>query len=217
MPWQSTPCAEGVTPSFEQFAKVVAESLDEYFPEHAYPANQLRIIAEPGRYFATAASTLFTLVQGKRKTGQAEEYLYYINDGVYGSFNCIMFDHASPEPLTMDEFTRRHEQDVPCSTAFFPTSIAEPQYVSERPNAMLQAVGVSSHAGRGRQPRGTIFGPTCDSMDVIVKNFAIDELQVGDYLAFEHMGAYTSAAASQFNGVPLPEVKYIRSDNDNEG
>lgn len=24
-------------------------------------------------------------------------YMYYVNDGVYGSFNCILFDHAELE------------------------------------------------------------------------------------------------------------------------
>ena len=25
-------------------------------------------------------------------------YMYYVNDGVYGSFNCLMYDHAEVEP-----------------------------------------------------------------------------------------------------------------------
>lgn len=24
--------------------------------------------------------------------------MYYVNDGVYGSFNCLVFDHATVEP-----------------------------------------------------------------------------------------------------------------------
>jgi ornithine decarboxylase len=30
-------------------------------------------------------------------------YMYYINDGVYGSFNCLVFDHAIVEPKTLKE------------------------------------------------------------------------------------------------------------------
>ncbi len=26
------------------------------------------------------------------------KYMYYINDGVYGSFNCVLYDHYVPEP-----------------------------------------------------------------------------------------------------------------------
>ena len=25
-------------------------------------------------------------------------FMYYVNDGVYGSFNCLMYDHATVEP-----------------------------------------------------------------------------------------------------------------------
>jgi ornithine decarboxylase len=52
---------------------------------------------------------------------------------------------------------------------------------------------------------GTIFGRTCDSLDVIAKG-EMEELEVGDWLYFPLMGAYTSATASEFNGFPKPEI-----------
>ena len=51
-----------------------------------------------------------------------------------------------------------------------------------------------------------LFGRTCDSLDVIAKGL-MEELEVGDWLYFPLMGAYTSATASEFNGFPKPEVK----------
>jgi hypothetical protein len=30
------------------------------------------------------------------------EFLYYLSDGVYGSFNNIIFDHAKPQPVLLD-------------------------------------------------------------------------------------------------------------------
>lgn len=30
-------------------------------------------------------------------------YMYYVNDGVYGSFNCLVFDHATVVPETVKE------------------------------------------------------------------------------------------------------------------
>jgi ornithine decarboxylase len=53
--------------------------------------------------------------------------------------------------------------------------------------------------------KGTIFGRTCDSLDVIA-NGSMEELDVGDWLYFPLMGAYTSATASEFNGFPKPSV-----------
>jgi len=50
-----------------------------------------------------------------------------------------------------------------------------------------------------------LFGRTCDSLDVIAKG-EMEELEVGDWLYFPLMGAYTSATASEFNGFPKPEL-----------
>ena len=58
---------------------------------------------------------------------------------------------------------------------------------------------------RGQSP-GIIFGRTCDSVDVIARAEAMEELRVGDWLWFPEMGAYTRATASEFNGFPRPDV-----------
>lgn len=87
-----------------QIAAVVNEALDTYFP----PDDSVRIIAEPGRYMVASAFTLAVNIIAKRSivpdtadadgSTQASSHMYYVNDGVYGSFNCIMYDHAHPEP-----------------------------------------------------------------------------------------------------------------------
>ena len=51
----------------------------------------------------------------------------------------------------------------------------------------------------------TLFGRTCDSLDVVAKG-QMERLEVGDWLWFPMMGAYTSATASEFNGFPKPDV-----------
>jgi ornithine decarboxylase len=52
---------------------------------------------------------------------------------------------------------------------------------------------------------GILFGRTCDSLDVIARG-NMQELEVGDWLYFPLMGAYTSATASEFNGFPKPDL-----------
>jgi len=201
-PNQSTTTVEGQTPSFEEFATVIEAALTKYFPASKHP--NLQIIAEPGRYFATAWATLFAQVQGKRevrgKNGE-KQFLYYINDGIYGSFNCIMFDHAHPVPIPLNDFlesdtTIKLSPDLYFRNNFVGRTISHAQF-STTPN---------------RLSRGTIFGPTCDSMDVLIKDHPMRELHVGDTLVFEHMGAYTSAAATTFNGCKMPLVRYMRSE-----
>ena len=57
----------------------------------------------------------------------------------------------------------------------------------------------------------TIFGPTCDSIDVIARSVLLPRLSVGDWLYFQNTGAYSSAAASSFNGFSPSEKMYVCS------
>ena len=63
----------------------------------------------------------------------------------------------------------------------------------------------SKPTARRRSP-GVLFGRTCDSVDVIARAESMEELEVGDWLWFPAMGAYTRATASEFNGFPTPTV-----------
>ena len=54
-----------------------------------------------------------------------------------------------------------------------------------------------------KKQESILFGRTCDSLDVIARG-QMEEMEVGDWLYFPLMGAYTSATASEFNGFPKP-------------
>ena len=57
--------------------------------------------------------------------------------------------------------------------------------------------------------RASIWGPTCDSIDCVCSDIKLPVgLEVGDWLGFEDMGAYTICAASQFNGFAQSGVVY---------
>ncbi|MCC6473138.1 MAG: type III PLP-dependent enzyme [Burkholderiales bacterium] len=56
----------------------------------------------------------------------------------------------------------------------------------------------------------TVAGPTCDSIDVVMRDEAMpSDLQEGDFLYIRNAGAYTTAYASRFNGFPLPELRVV--------
>jgi len=160
---------------FTDIAAELRQALDTYFPE----SSGVHIIAEPGRYFVAGAHALAVSVYARRNNmadrNQDEEnlsepeFLYYVTDGVYGSFNCLIFDHAQPKP----EFLNKPADDN--------------LYTS------------------------TIFGPTCDSIDCIAKNIMLPKLEVGDWIYFDHMGAYTISASTEFNGFKRPFLWYIYS------
>lgn len=46
----------------------------------------------------------------------------------------------------------------------------------------------------------TLFGPTCDSVDKLAQIALPHTIQVGDYIEFAYMGAYSSATTTGFNG-----------------
>lgn len=53
-----------------------------------------------------------------------------------------------------------------------------------------------------------IAGPTCDSVDVCMRDELFPEdLEEGDFIYIANAGAYTTAYASNFNGFPLPDVR----------
>lgn len=167
--------------TFEEICSVLRPALDTHFPE----SMGVRIISEPGRYFAASAFTVAVNIIAKRKVprdlpahaldGEVEltandepMFMYYVNDGVYGSFNCLMFDHAEVEPTLLGDY-----------------GCDEPLYTS------------------------SVWGPTCDGLDCIREEVELPELDAGDWIIFKDMGAYTMSAASTFNGMPKPRCYYI--------
>jgi ornithine decarboxylase len=58
--------------------------------------DQYEVIAEPGRFFAEKIATLYTPVIG------VKDGAVTIDESLYGAFNCILMDHAEPEPEVDD-------------------------------------------------------------------------------------------------------------------
>ncbi len=56
----------------------------------------------------------------------------------------------------------------------------------------------------------TVAGPTCDSVDIIMREQMLPQDLIADDFAYiPNAGAYTTAYASNFNGFPLPEVRIL--------
>ena len=52
----------------------------------------------------------------------------------------------------------------------------------------------------------TLAGPTCDSADVIARDYPMPPLEVGDIVVSPMMGAYTAVTPSRFNGIPATPI-----------
>ncbi|KAK4147113.1 pyridoxal-dependent decarboxylase [Dichotomopilus funicola] len=154
--------------TFEQMAGVLRTALDEYFPAH----SGINLIAEPGRYYASTAFTIACNVIARRSIEDiaATSYMLYVNDGLYGNFSSIMFDHQHPVAKILRSGGHT---------------------VYDTPAADATEDGIEY----------SIWGPTCDGIDRITESIRFPQLlDVGDWLYFEDMGAYTKCSATTFNG-----------------
>jgi ornithine decarboxylase len=81
------------TVNVETFARRMRQELDRLFDK------EIDIIAEPGRALCGPAGMLITRVVG-RSIRNNKNY-YYLDDGVYGDFSGIVFDHCKYEFRTL--------------------------------------------------------------------------------------------------------------------
>ncbi|XP_035892489.1 ornithine decarboxylase 1-like [Anopheles stephensi] len=155
----------------DRYAKAVNVAIDHYFPAEL----DIRIIAEPGRYYVASAVTLVSFVDSKRVLKEKQEdgtektrMYYYLNDGVFGTFYCTA-----------------HE--------------AQP------------AIPIVERKTGAKEYNSSVWGPTCDVMDLILPDVLLPELDIGDSVVFENVGAYGQVLSCRFNGFAIPKVvAYLR-------
>ncbi|KAG7399647.1 Mitochondrial 2-oxoadipate and 2-oxoglutarate transporter [Phytophthora boehmeriae] len=181
------PGTENAPIRFEDCARELKTSLAQHFPQ----GTGVQVISEPGRFFAASTHTLAVNVIGRKvaptfdtpgqppvlasaaaANGQTPNYMYFVNDGLYGSFNCLVYDHPTIQPVILTDA------------------------------AQLEATQLH---------KASLWGPTCDGMDCIMKEVQLPLMNIGQWILFPSMGAYTCAAGSDFNGFAPPQKIYFDS------
>jgi ornithine decarboxylase len=71
---------------FTELAKTLNAEFERLFPP------EMEILAEPGRFLVATACTLVVEIIGEAVRGGKRSY--YVNDGVYGTFSGVLFDHC---------------------------------------------------------------------------------------------------------------------------
>jgi ornithine decarboxylase len=61
----------------------------------------------------------------------------------------------------------------------------------------------------GETQISAVFGPTCDAFDTITMSAELPELEIGDLVYSENIGAYSIASSTYFNGFPPAKVVHI--------
>ncbi|TDH68746.1 hypothetical protein CCR75_005111 [Bremia lactucae] len=179
------PGSESAPIRFEDCARELKKSLALNFPQ----GSGVTVISEPGRFFAAATHTLAVNVIGRKvapnfeipgkppvlasaAAAEVPKYMYFVNDGLYASFNCMVYDHPTIQPVIMSH------------------------------TASMDAITMH---------KASLWGPTCDGMDCIMKEVDLPLMDVGQWILFPSMGAYTCAAGSDFNGFQRPHKIYFDS------
>jgi len=53
-----------------------------------------------------------------------------------------------------------------------------------------------------------VWGPTSNDLDCIVKECLLPDMDIGEWIIFHEMGAYSMVFASSFNGMAKPKCYY---------
>jgi ornithine decarboxylase len=59
----------------------------------------------------------------------------------------------------------------------------------------------------------SVFGPTCDALDTISTTEELPDLEIGELLYAENIGAYAGASSTHFNGFPPAKVVHVNQDS----
>lgn len=147
-------------------ADSIKEALSQYFSD-----LDVKVIAEPGTFYVASAYTLACSIHSIRNitndNNQEIRRMYYIDNGIFGSFNGVMSYHDVVTPLTLEEYP---------GCKMLPSSV---------------------------------WGQTCDGLDKVVDEVLLPDMQIGDWMVFESMGAYSLSLVTSFNGAPIPKVYYL--------
>jgi len=166
-------------PTFQNLAAAIRAGISSFAKSFSRPLNSVRFIAEPGRYFVSASTAIATKIYA-RKGGNSDYQALYVDDGVYGSFNNVVYDHATPVPQKLSvAVAKATGVKVQDDESVIPTAVFGPTC-----DGLDQMCNLDSTK--------------------------LQRCAVGDWLVWENMGAYTHTASYVFNGYThFPNRVYV--------
>ncbi|XP_061099620.1 ornithine decarboxylase 1-like [Conger conger] len=160
--------------------KEMAVDINKTLDKYFPVSTGVQIISEPGRFFPSSAYTLAVNIIGKRVDMEKSAY-----DGKEDGANSKTISYYVNDGI-----------HTSFGSVIFPYA-----YV-------LPSTHKRSKPGERFYP-STIYGQTCDGHDQIVEDYSLPEAQEGEWMLFNHMGAYTVTTMTEFNGFPKPETQFV--------
>ncbi|KFQ72417.1 Ornithine decarboxylase 2 [Phaethon lepturus] len=177
------PGAEDTRARFEEIAAMINSALDVYFPDGC----GVEIITTPGRYYVTSAFTFAVSITAVEEVPAEQPG----SDGRRAVARACGLPESDLQGGWRQDGSLWHWSIfLPCGCCVSPLQRPCPDH--------------PSHSSSLRGPPGQAEDRIADSLE-------LPELQVGDWLIFEDMGAYTIATSSLLGGCPQPQITYAMS------
>ncbi|XP_072039077.1 uncharacterized protein [Amphiura filiformis] len=213
------PGSQRCTNPFVLFASAVREGIENYFP----PDSGVTIIAEPGRFYVESAATLVTNIIGykigrkaRRSTGGSG-----VSKRISTISTCSNSSRRRSRPMltrqpsSIQKRLSRHESISHFAEQTGLPSLDKPlnyDYMYFVNDGLFTSFLRNLFGFPMVPPRSLrdvdddemeyecmVMGETCPEEDVIIDECMLPRLEVGDWLFFEDMGAYTCMSTG-FNG-----------------
>ncbi|KAM4656101.1 antizyme inhibitor 2 isoform 1-T2 [Amazona ochrocephala] len=193
------PGTEDTRARFKEMAAAINSALDSYFPDGC----GVEIVARPGRYYVTSAFTLAATITAREEAPMEHPGS---DGGCDGKSPPMCPSTPEPSPCSSPEEDPANKKSLiyhlsdgiygAFSCLLFDTPCPTPQ-LPKRP-----CPDHPSHSS-------SLRGPLGHADDRLADGLALPQLQVGDWLLFEDMGAYSIGAAPP--GGAQPHVAYAMS------
>jgi len=174
----------GDFPSQEQAFTQMGQTINKHL-DNLFPSSELTtVIAEPARFFVESAFTICTNVIAKKEVDSFVDEDNEESDSNGNGFMYYINDGAyGAFNMMFTDFT---------------TLVPMP----------LKKLGVTDATSSFPS---SIWGPSCDGLDKITAMVRLPELQVGDWIMWKNVGAYSIACATNFNGFNSRSLHYFIS------
>lgn len=181
--------AQGIVPpTFEETTTILRTEVQQIIHEFKNP----NVIAEPGRFFASDCVTLAMRIFGRR--------LVFEHDGSDRPDNCFSEKDIIKAGIKIKQVKYIVPDGIFGVFNYMLHGYVHPDYKFFKANGEAIPYDRDQENVPGNVD-SLIFGPTCASVDCILKDTKIPLLEVGDWIVVDAYGAYSFSGVTEFNGI----------------
>ncbi|XP_022661950.1 ornithine decarboxylase-like isoform X1 [Varroa jacobsoni] len=227
------PGYRGCENEFCELAKAINMAVDKLFPK----GRNYEIISEPGTFFVASAFTLFSRIIGKKVFNERCAGIFKRNYTLHQNSNGHRTTNESGsnvEARAEDSCSSDNDSDAPpaknkcnlqCAENHDATEVIACKrceyYINDSVYMSFNMCFFNEDLIRPEplhlkerldcpRVKTVLWGNTCDGVDKVKTQCLLPEMNTGDWLRFDSLGAYSVVLETAFNGMDVPERFYIK-------